>query len=119
MRVQSGSLHRERGEMSMIEDTIKAIKEAEEKASAMIADAGKQAGEILKESEEAVRLLKEGSYAEAKAAAAAVLEKAKEEGEIVLKAAAESAKTEAADLMNAAEEKTGEAVQAIVKKLLD
>ena len=103
----------------MIEDTIKAIKEEEEKASAMIADAGKQAGEILKDSEEAVRLLKEGSYAEAKAAAAAVLEKAKEEGEIVLKAAAESAKTEAADLMNAAEEKTGEAVQAIVKKLLD
>ena len=71
----------------MIEDTIRAVKEAEAKAETIVADAGKKADGIVRDAEaEAARLIEEAK-ADAKKHEASIIDKVKSVGEEKLRTA--------------------------------
>ena len=65
----------------MIEDTIRAVKEAEKKAGELIADAGKQAAKITSDANAQAAEILKSAEAAAKEAAAAQMDRARADGE--------------------------------------
>ena len=106
------------GGEDMIEDTIRAVKEAEAKADTLIADAGKQADTIKKEAEtQALKLIEDAKEA-AKKAVSDALNKARAAGEEKLQAADAEAAKEAEALKAEAAGKKDTAVSAVIDALL-
>ena len=64
----------------MIEDTIRAVKEAEKKAGDLIADAGKQAAKIASDANAQAAEILKSAEAAAKEAAAAQMDRARADG---------------------------------------
>ena len=103
----------------MIEDTIRAVKEAEAMAETVAADAAKQADSIAQDSKaQAAKLIEDANEA-AKKTVAAALEKAKAAGEERLKAGDVESAQAAGALRQFAQPKKDGAVSAVVEALLE
>ena len=100
----------------MVEETIKTIKETENEADEIIADA--TCTEILEKAVREAKEIKEQAVANAKKQAEADLLQAKEEGEVLKKQASEKTEQETEALKALAQGKEEEAVSAVIKALL-
>lgn len=102
----------------MIEESIKAVREAEAKAETMIAEAAKNAAEIVKAAEARAEADKAEAFAKFAEEAAEAAKAAQEAGDAkVAEAEAEAAK-EAASLKAQVAPKTEAAVKAVIDKIL-
>jgi F0F1-type ATP synthase membrane subunit b/b' len=100
--------------MNMIEDSIKAVREAEAKADQLIADAKRQADEIVAKAKADAEQLKADAANEDSARLAEAMEKAKEAGEKALAAGEERSAKIVEELLAKAAPKTGSAVDAVI-----
>jgi vacuolar-type H+-ATPase subunit H len=100
--------------MNMIEDSIKAVREAEAKADQLIADAKRQADEIVAKAKADAEQLKADAANEDSAHLAEAMEKAKEAGEKALAAGEERSAKIVEELLAKAAPKTGSAVDAVI-----
>ena len=107
-----------KGGVNLIEETIKAVKEAEEQAASLVTDAYAEADRLKDQADQDARNIAQ----EARDAVRQILsdsrEKAKADGEKALAAAEETAKSQAEDLKKAAETKKEAAIDAVIKALL-
>lgn len=102
----------------MIEETIRAVREAEARAAETVSNAGKQADALLRESEEKIRKMKSDSGERAKEAAAVRMKEAEEEGRKILSRAEEEAAEEAREIREKAAGMKDRAVDAVISCLL-
>ena len=103
---------------TMIEESIAAVKQAEQQAESMAADARKQAEELLRQGEETVQKIRAEAEEKAKQAADACMEKARRAGEEALEKAAGEIGAETAELRKQVEKKLPDAAEAVKKLIL-
>ena len=104
--------------MFLIEDSIKAVKEAEQKADALLADARKEADSIvLKAKADAEQVIKDAGE-NGKANAAEEMDRARIAGESVLAEAAREAAEEVEVLKAATSDKVDDAITAVIRALI-
>ena len=102
----------------MIEDSIKAVKEAELKANTMLADARKQADDIIMKAKDEAALRVKKADENCKAQAAEEMDRARTAGESVLEEARKDAASEVKTLKEATNGKISEAVSAVIRELI-
>ncbi len=102
----------------MIEESIKAVKAAEEKADAMLADARKQADAIVLKAKADAELLVKEAGENGKTSAAEELDRARVAGESVLAEAEKEAAKDVEALKAATEGKIGDAIAAVINDLI-
>ncbi len=104
--------------MNMIEETIKAVKEAEARASQTVADAWNQADTIRKQSgETAERIVQEAEAAD-KEAVKAILEKARVDGEKETEEAKRLAEEKAKQIVSEASSRVEAAIAAVISEIV-
>lgn len=102
----------------MIEETIKAVKEAEARASQTVADAWNQADTIQKQSgETAERIVQEAEAAD-KEAVKAILEKARVDGEKETEEAKRLAEEKAKQIVSEASPRVEAAIAAVISEIV-
>lgn len=103
----------------MVEDTMKAIRETEQQADQILRDAGKQCADIRKAAEAKAKETFDAAKAKAEAAAKAKTDAAKAAGEAVRAKAAEDVSAEIGEIRENARTKENEAVDVLLKSLMD
>lgn len=108
----------EGGEISMVEDTIQAIRKTEAEADAIVKEAEEKSQMILKEArEEAERICAEAEAA-GKVSMQNAMEKARSAGEEFLQSAHTKTEREVQALKELAAQKETEAVSAVISQLV-
>lgn len=102
----------------MIEESIKAVRDAEAKAETLIQDAQKNAAEIVKAAEAKAETDKAEAFAKFAQEAADAAKAAKEAGDVLLAQAEAEAAKEAASLKAQVAPKTESAVKAVIETIL-
>ena len=102
----------------MIEDSIRAVKEAEAAADKQIADAQQQAEDLIRKAEADAEQLLEDAKGDAKKAAAAVMADAKAKGDAMLRRTQEELSLEKEALRSLTEPKTEIAVDRVIEAIL-
>jgi len=116
--LRKGLLTKQKGGMNMIEQTIKAVKEAEARASQTIADAWNQADTIRKQSgETAERIIKEAEESD-RENARTLLQKARENGERETEEAKAAAEEKARQIASEASPRVSDAIAAVISEIV-
>ena len=102
----------------MIENTVKAVVDAEKEAENIIADAKKKAQEILKASAEKVKQTEKDAAEKAKQLAADSAVKDEKEGEAALSDAGEDLKLRVEELKKDAAAREEAAIESVIKVIL-
>ena len=102
----------------MIEESIRAVKEAESRADGIVADARKEAERIAAEAQDSVRLIREEAQTHLKEAVSARLAEAGAEADKIRAAAEAASAEEVLGIRKDAEAKADEAAKAVMQLLL-
>lgn len=97
----------------MVEDTMKAVREAEEKAAQLIRDASEQGKKLVEDAKKQAQIRQEETALRFKSDLAAARKESDREGSEYLKRAVEEADVEI-DAMNAAAKKKADAAVAMI-----
>ncbi len=108
---------REGGE-TMIEETIRAVKEAEAKADETVAEAKRKADEILTENEKRIQALRDRTKADMAKAAREAKDREEADGRDQLLAADQESAKEADRIRAEAASKKEDAVDAVIRALI-
>ena len=107
-----------KGRDPLIEETVKAVKEAEASAKDMIAKAKEEAEEILKDAEKKAEALKTEAAEKAKECRAQRLAAAEEEGEKILRESEEESVRNVEALKLVAGNNEKDAIETVLRKLI-
>ena len=102
----------------MLEDALKSVKEAEEKAGVLIQDADAKAASIVEEAKAKAKAMKEETAAKIRSRSLDAEEAARKDGEAKLAEAEGQAQKEADALRQLVEPKRKEAVEAVITSLV-
>ena len=102
----------------MLEDALKSVKEAEEKAGILIQEADAKAASIVEEAKAKAKTMKEGTAGKIRSGSQEAEEAARKDSEAKLAEAEVQAKKEADALRQLVEPKREEALEAVITSLV-
>lgn len=116
--VKENDVHLDEGGEGMVEETIKAVKEAERQAEQLVKEADKKCAEILEAAKGEADQIKKTAIADAKRQADEALAETVKEGKEAAGQAMAEMETQIADLKQTAKTRKKDAIDAVIAKLV-